>query len=100
MSMVSMAVDYAVKVEGSRVSQAGIIARCPVCLSLGERRPHDAKTKPWLFVHEAEIIPHTRRPSTVKILRKCASPAPGPTPLRHGEDRRAEEPQQEVLGRR
>lgn len=95
-----MIVDYTTKPPGTRVSQTGIIALCPVCRMLGERRPHDAKTKPWLFVHEVEIVSHPRRPSSMKILRKCASPHAGETPLRTGEDRRAEEPQQEVLGRR
>lgn len=95
-----MIVDYTNKPLGARVSSAGIIALCPVCRTFGERRPNDAKTKPWLFVHEAEIVPHVRRPSVTKILRKCTSPQPGETPLRRGEDRSASEPQQEVLGRR
>jgi len=93
-------VDYTTKPLGARVSSAGTIALCPVCHMFGERRPHDAKTKPWMFVHEAEIVAHARRPSTVKILRKCVSPHAGETPLARGEDRRAAEPQQEVLGRR
>lgn len=95
-----MNIDYTTKLEGSRLSQAGIIARCPVCSRLGERRPHDAKSKPWLFVHAGEIQSKGSKPAQLKITDKCSSPAPGSTPLRKGEDRRASEPEQEVLGRR
>lgn len=95
-----MNVDYTTKPIGARLSQAGTIALCPVCEQRGERRPHDAKTKPWLFVHAAEVIAHPRKPSTVKVTAKCASPHAGVTPLAAGEDRNAAEPQQEVLGRR
>lgn len=96
----TMFVDYTKKPLGARFSQAGTIALCPVCHQLGERREHDAKTKPWLFVHEAEVTAHPSKPPTVKVLRKCASPTPGETPLARGEDRNASEPMQEVLGRR
>jgi hypothetical protein len=95
----TMVVDYTTKALGSRLSQAGTIALCPICHQFGERRVHDAKTKPWLFVHEVEVTAHPRRPATTKILRKCASPTAGETPLASGGDRGAAEPMQGVLGR-
>lgn len=96
----TMTVDYRKKPVGSRLSGAGTIALCPVCGELGERRQHDAKTKPWLFVHEAIVTAHPRKPPSSKVTVKCASPTPGETLLARGEDRDAAEPQQEVLGRR
>lgn len=93
----TMTVDYTKKAIGARLSQAGTIAVCPVCSLPGERRPHDAKTKPWLFVHEAVVTAHPRKPPTSKITVKCAAPHPGETPLGRGEDRAASEPTQGSL---
>lgn len=93
----TMHVDYTKRPIGARVSQAGTIALCPVCGQAGERRHHNAKTKPWLFVHEAEVTAHLCKPPSAKVLRKCASPTAGETPLAAGE---GPAPEQEVLGRR
>lgn len=94
----TMRVDYTTKPIGARLSQAGTIAICPVCGRNGERRAHSAKTKPWIFVHEAEVTAHAHKPLSTKLVQKCASPSAGETPLANGEGNAAE-PQQGVLGR-
>lgn len=91
-----MIVDYTTKPEGSAVSRAGVIARCPVCGRMGERRKRKAKGTPWLFVHVARISASGNNANATELIEKCVSPNHGTTPLAAQTTTRAT---QLVLGR-